>query len=170
MPLYVSFLIGQDFQAEAYAKLLLQVPEVNLMKLYHQSNYGYFSESMCRLLFHCVPRIAIYDVYLKNGGADRGQALFEKGNWQLLRDNINFEKDVLNNEEGRQMEVLKWLHVKNDGQRGKMEDLLGFYNELARKMMLEGRFQSASYLLDQFLKQNLSSQDKQSLSHLEVKA
>lgn len=68
---------------------------------------------MCALLFHCVPQLAIYDVDGTYGGAQKGQMSFESQDWQLLRDNIEFHKEVVcSDEEVKQMEVLKWLHLK----------------------------------------------------------
>ena len=32
------------------------------MKQYNQSNFYYFKEPMCNLIFHSVPRLAIYDI------------------------------------------------------------------------------------------------------------
>lgn len=55
IPLYVTLMIGQKAQTEVYCKLLLQVTDENVMKQYNQSNFTYFKESMCNLIFHSVP-------------------------------------------------------------------------------------------------------------------
>lgn len=59
------------------------------------------------------------------------------------------------------MNVLRWLGVQESGTDRKitLETLLQFYNELARKFLLEGKVQLAQFLLDGYLKQNLATRD-----------
>ena len=47
---------------------------------------------------------------------------------------------------------------------------LAQYNELARKFLLEAKFQAANFLLGQFFEANLSLQEKQLLRELEVQS
>ena len=76
IPFYVCLLIGQEEQCEVYSKLLMKVTDESLMKQYHQINYNYFTENMCKLLFHCLPTLAIYGVGSGYGGAMAGMEEF----------------------------------------------------------------------------------------------
>jgi hypothetical protein len=106
-------MIGQKAQCEVYCKFLLQVNDENVMRQYNQSNFTYFKESMCNIIFHSVPKLAIYDLDGRHGGADRGRNKFLENNWQLLRDNINFTKEILSSpEDSAQMNVLRWLGIQ----------------------------------------------------------
>jgi hypothetical protein len=66
--------------------VLLQVTDESVMKQYNQSNFTYFKETMCNLIFHSVPSLAIYDMDGKHGGSDRGRHDFLHQKWQYMRD------------------------------------------------------------------------------------
>ena len=46
------------------------------MRQYTRSNYDYFKDEMCTLIFHSVPRLAIYDIDGRYGNVDRGIQIF----------------------------------------------------------------------------------------------
>ena len=52
------------------------------------------------------------------------------------------------------MHRLNWLKGNTASTNG-MVTVLSYYNELARKFLLEGKFESAYYLLNEELKRNL---------------
>jgi hypothetical protein len=71
---------------------------------------------------------------------------FENEHWQYMRDNIQFIKEIAtSSEELSQMQVLKWLHITPAYDPASLDThldlLLSFYNELARKFLVQGRFQ-----------------------------
>ena len=114
------------------------------MQQFKTVNSAYFTEPMCKLIIYSVPLLAIYDKKGECGNAKLGKERFLNKNWQFQRDNIEFTKDwAKSNEDTDQMNVLKWLQSKNQRNGFNKEAFtmtLCYYNELARKFLLEGKF------------------------------
>jgi hypothetical protein len=59
------------------------------------------------------------------------------------------------------MEVLRWLRNQND-----LATTIGFYCELSRKFMTEGKCRSTLHLLEDHLEANLRPEDHELLTEL----
>lgn len=90
-------------------------------------------------LTKAVPEMKIYGDYGKKSKVLKD--LYDA----IDTDQVRFSTN-LNEEDLEKVESLKWLKLSHQGQN-ETATVLGCYNELARKFLLEGQVQAAEYLL-----------------------
>lgn len=119
---------------------------------------------MCTRILQSVPEIAMYDKYQlelldsSSGRAkDAKQVFHEQELKVLIRDYVEFTREI-EPEDFKSMEALRWLQKQND-----FSTTMGYYVELARKFLIEGRLKAARFLLREQLSNNMSARDKQVL-------
>ena len=108
---------------------------------------------MCTKILQSVPEVAMYFTDKQEYGCD-GKRVYHERELELVRDHVEFTREVTE-EDLRSMEVLRWLQKQND-----FPTTLGYYVELARKFLIEGRLKAAKFLLYDQLNNNLSQADK----------
>lgn len=81
------------------------------------------------------------DAEMTRPGDDAKRLYLEK-NWELVRDNVEFTRE-LDEADFKAMEVLQWLPKQND-----LPTTVGYYNEQARKFLIEGKPKAAKLLLE----------------------
>ena len=95
---------------------------------------------MVSKLTRAIPEVEIYGCF---GGSQQAlRSLYDS----IDAKRIEFEQDWVTQEELRSIESLKWMKVTHSGTQ-ELGTVLRYYNELARKFLLEKRHQAAGYLL-----------------------
>ena len=73
IPFYVSMLLGEFFQRETYAQVMVKITDDSNMSVIRNNNEVYFTKEMCTRILHSVPTLSIYE------GRDR--EVYLRTNW-----------------------------------------------------------------------------------------
>lgn len=149
-PFYESLILGKTDIFKSYGIVLSQIKDASHMEQIQKENENYFTSEMCVSVVENVAKFGIYGQY------NAQSEVLGQLHLNVDHDAIEFIQDI-SEEDHKNMEQLNWLKQKFIGEDSLVQ-MLKFYNELARKLLLEGKYQSAGVLLENHFYSNISWQ------------
>eukprot|EP00347_Sterkiella_histriomuscorum_P017932 403347430 len=134
---YISFLLGPEAQNELYFECFKYVQDTNHKKQLHYLNDQYFDQDLSQRFLKYIAEGLIYE----NDYQKRENFLSSEN--ENVRENIQMQVLNFDQQDQGKADVINWLFQEED-----FKNAFYYQNELARKLLVDGRVDQAKSVLE----------------------